>query len=205
MRSSSAIFSTLAALLLTGCMTSYPLGMSEDEWERLSPQQQLDARERQAELDQRERERRAEAARIAAEEERRERERREQRLRNAQPGEIVQCVVNNAEGYYAGAWRTAEPVGFTVVRGYPEVIDIPEQDRATRRVQAEARFDGAQITLCRPNRNECTTLAATQNQLRCGAQRNIQLNRVVRGTLYCDTPNRITNKTRPGRKQGEDD
>ncbi|WP_210772242.1 hypothetical protein [Pseudodesulfovibrio sp. zrk46] len=41
----------MVALLLAGC-AHYPLNMTEEEWTRLSPQQQMDARERQARLDQ---------------------------------------------------------------------------------------------------------------------------------------------------------
>ncbi|SEP18820.1 hypothetical protein [Aquisalimonas asiatica] len=180
---------TLSIALLAGCATtSHPLGMTEDEWARLSPEQQLDARQHQAELDQEERARRAEAARLAAEQERLEQDRREARLRDAGPGEVVHCVLQDAEGYLGGDWRTAEPVGFAVLRGDTKVIDIPEIDRSTRRVQAEARYNGAQVELCRPNRNTCTTLAATPNQLQRGVERHIDLERVARGTLYCDTP-----------------
>lgn len=39
-----------AILLLAGC-AHYPLGMPEEEWHRLTPQQQLDARKEQAALD----------------------------------------------------------------------------------------------------------------------------------------------------------
>lgn len=37
-------------MLFAGC-AHYPLNMSEEEWERLTPQQQMDARERQARID----------------------------------------------------------------------------------------------------------------------------------------------------------
>lgn len=186
-----------ATLILAGC-TTYPLNMSEDEWLQLTPAQQLEARERQAEIDQAERKRRAEAARLAAERERRETELRQERLRNAAPGEVVQCVLQNSEGYFAGKWRTASPTGFTVVQGFPEQISIAQEGRQSRTVSAEARFEGASVDVCRPNRNECASLAATQNQLRRGVTRTIHLDRIVRGELYCDTPappkNRHTRK-----------
>lgn len=177
-----------AALFLTACATSYPLGMAEDEWNRLTPAQQLDAREKQAVIDQAERERRAEAARVAAEQERRQQERYQERLRNAAPGEVVQCVLQEAEGYFGGNWRAAEPTGFTLLQGFNQDVSIARQDRQNRRLTAEARYDGAKVELCRPNRNECATLAATHNQLQRGVQVAVDLDRVVRGTLYCDTP-----------------
>ena len=177
-----------SALLLSGCMSSYPLGMSEEEWVRLSPEQQLDARSRQAEIDQVERERRAEAARLAAEQQRLEQQAREERIRNAAPGDLVQCVLDDAQGYYAGDWRAADPMGFTLVLGFPETIALAEQDRSSRQVQVHASFDGAQVELCRPHRNDCTRLAATQNQLQRGVSRQVHLERVLRGRLYCDMP-----------------
>lgn len=41
----------LLGLLLAGCLQSFPLGMSEAEWNRLTPQQQVQARQAQAEQD----------------------------------------------------------------------------------------------------------------------------------------------------------
>ena len=186
-----------SALLLSGCMSSYPLGMSKEEWVRLSPDQQLDARSRQAEMDQAERVRRAEAARLAAEQQRLEQQAREERLRNAAPGDLVQCVLDDAEGYFAGDWRTVTPTGFTLVRGYSEAITLSEQDRSSRQVQVHASFDGTQVELCRPHRNDCTRLAATQNQLQRGVSRPIQLDRVLRGHMYCDVPRNIEYRLRP--------
>lgn len=38
--------------MVIACSTRYPLSMSETEWGRMSPQQQLDAREKQTKIDQ---------------------------------------------------------------------------------------------------------------------------------------------------------
>ncbi|RUO26519.1 hypothetical protein CWE09_07375 [Aliidiomarina minuta] len=173
--------------MLTAC-ASYPLGMSEDEWESLTSEQQLQARSRQAELDQAERERRAEAARLAAQREQEERAAYEERLQNAAYGEVLQCVVRDAEGYLAGSWRPAAPAGFTLLRNHPTNVRFTEEGRPTRGIDGQATFDGGSVSLCRPNRNECGTLAGTQNQFRQGVQQVIDIPRLVRGTLYCDLP-----------------
>lgn len=66
-------FIVLVMTQLAACVAMYPLGMTEQEWNRLSPVQQLEAREKQAELDaQRRRER-------IAQQERKEREERQRR------------------------------------------------------------------------------------------------------------------------------
>jgi len=177
----------MTTLALSGC-TIYPLNMSEAEWQRLTTAQQLEARKQQAEIDQVERQRQAEMARLAAEREQREEALRRERLRNAAPGEVVQCVLQNAEGYLGGKWRKTAPTGFTVVRGFSEHVVIAQEGEYGRTVAIEAHFEGARVELCRPDRRECASLAATQNQLRRGVTRTIQLNRTIRGELYCDTP-----------------
>lgn len=178
----------LGTLLLTACAT-YPLGMSEDEWNRLSSQQQLQARAQQAEIDQAERDRRAEAARLRAEQEQAEQKRYQQALQNAAPGDVVQCVMQSGEGYLGGSWRAAAPFGFTLLRDHPQSVQIAEQGRPTRNVAAQILYDGANVQICRSNNRDCSNFVATQNQLRHGVTQSIEVNRTVRGQLYCDTPN----------------
>jgi hypothetical protein len=63
------VLAVLAGLLIAAC-ARYPLGMTEAEWQRLTPQQQFEARQQQAEIDRREaaaRAAEAEARRIAQE------------------------------------------------------------------------------------------------------------------------------------------
>lgn len=179
---------TLILMSSLAACTIYPLGMSEDEWESLTPAQQMQARSKQAELDQAERERRAEVARIAAEREAKERAEYETRLQNASYGEVVQCVVRDAEGHLGGSWRPAAPAGFTLLRNYPTNVRFTEQGRPTRGVDGQATFDGSTVSLCRTNRKECGTLVATQNQFRDGVKQEINISRLIRGTLYCDLP-----------------
>lgn len=186
----------LSAIVISGCSTRYPLNMSEEEWLQLSPAQQLDARERQAQLDLAERARRAEQAEITAQREAAERERYLELLQDARQGDVVQCVLQDAEGYFSGSWRAAEAMGFSLLREYPEQIRIAEADRATRTVEATATFSGANVKICRVNRNECVNLAATQNQLIRGVTQHIDLSRTVRGELYCDIPVSVRSRTR---------
>ncbi len=181
---------------ITAC-ANYPLGMTEDEWNQLSPQQQLDARERQARLDQAEQAQRAKAARHRAELERAEQQRYQEMMANARPGDIVQCVLQDGEGYYGGSWRAAESVGFSLLRDYTQTVSIAEQGRPTRSVATEMTYNGANIRVCRPNNRDCVNLAATQNQLRSGVSKSIQVNRAIRGTLYCDMPNHDRVRYRP--------
>ncbi|MEN3159735.1 hypothetical protein ABC502_15250 [Alkalimonas sp. NCh-2] len=187
----------LVTFALIAACANYPLGMTEDEWNRLSPQQQLDARERQALLNQAEHARRAEAARHKAEQEREEQQRYQAMLANAGPGDIVQCVLQNGEGYYGSSWHPAEPVGFSLLRNYTQTVSFAEQGRPTRSITTELTYNGANIRVCRLNNRDCSNVAATQNQLRNGISQNIQVNRAIRGTLYCDIPNHDRVRYRP--------
>ncbi len=67
---SKMLLPILLVLILAGC-SRYPMGMSEDEWEHLSPEQKLEMRRQQAELRAREQQERlraeTEKTRIAAE------------------------------------------------------------------------------------------------------------------------------------------
>lgn len=71
------LFTLVLALLIAAC-ARYPLGMTEAEWQRLTPQQQYDARLQQADIDRQEaaaRAAEAEARRLAEQRRRAEEER----------------------------------------------------------------------------------------------------------------------------------
>ena len=189
------LWASMMVLVLSAC-ASYPLGMSEQEWQALSPEQQLTARERQAQLDQAERVRRAAAAEQRAERERAEQREYQQRLSQAQPGEVVQCVVNHGEGYYGGQWLSAEPAGVTLLRGFSQTLQVAQRDRPSRSVQLEMEYVGASVRLCRVNQRDCSTIAATQNQFRQGVTRSVNIPRTLRGEIYCDIPRPFYRKER---------
>ena len=181
---------------LVGCASRYPLGMSEVEWNTLTPEQQLEARNHQAALDEAARERREAAAQLRAEQEREraEQERKEQQaylqaIRDAQPGELLQCTLSNAEGYFSNQWQTLEPIGFNLLVGYQHNAVLTNANRSSQSVRMNLLYTGANIQICTDNRRECTNFVATQNQLRNGVTQFISLANTARGEMYCDIPN----------------
>lgn len=186
---------SIGIILSVSACSSYPLGMSEEEWNRLNPEQQLDARERQQRLDLAERQRQSALQLARAEQAAAEQALYQDALLNAGPGDQVQCVLQGGEGYYASNWRAAEAKGFSLLKGFTQDVSFPEQGRPSRSVTAQLTFDGANIKACRPHNRDCTNFAATQNQLRSGVTQPIHVNRTIRGHLYCDIPN--LNRRRP--------
>lgn len=184
------------SVFTTGCTTSYPLGMSEDEWQALSQDRQVELRQQQAALEMRQAEERraAAAARQAAAEA--EALALRQALQNAPYGQRIQCVLEG-QAYIGRDWQPIEPVAFDAVVGH--TIDVSLiSTKTSRSRQGYARFDGQRAQLCRRDpvlygtNNRCATLAATQRQLGRGVARNVSADDFVRGRMSCDLPPRGT-------------
>src|SRR6056297_814054 len=111
-------FVSLPLLLfcLLGCGAKYPLDIPEDKWMTLSKQEQLRAREKQAELDLvREKRREAEAKAREAEAIKWLKDNEASR-KDARYGERIQCVLSKAEAYIWGKWQRIEPVALDIVK-----------------------------------------------------------------------------------------
>ncbi|GGF57918.1 hypothetical protein GCM10011332_09280 [Terasakiella brassicae] len=184
-------------LLLSGCLNSYPLGMSEEEWMRLNPDQQFQARRQQAEIDEQkrmEREARAEAERLRQTmEEQAYQDRIDYKYRHARYGDVIQCVLEKAVIDFKPGWRDGEPVGFTLVRGEGKLIDIHSsaRDRKTASLWVGLDDNGMTLSLCRKeptgysrNNKSCTDIVATTHQYRRGLHYSFDHND-MRGNLYC--------------------
>lgn len=176
-----------AAVLLSACGPHYPLDIPEEQWVRMDPNAQQQARLKQAEVDQAQaqarqqeaRARQAEAAARAAE--------LSHARTTAGPGERVQCVLDRAELHYGGKWRRAEPLGLDLVAGMPIEFELRLQDGNYRTRTGMARFDGMEVRLCPDhNRDRCARLVATQGELRRGKSRQVTSHDFLRGRLHCE-------------------
>lgn len=181
----------LSAVLLLGACATNPLGISDEDWERMSLEERQRAYERQAEINLARAERQAAEARIREAEALQEAARREELRQSALYGDRVQCVIRSGEGYLAGNWRRIESVGFEAIRGiHTEFEMIEHSSSRTRRVGSGfAFFDGITLRLCRTSSGqECTGLAATTRELERGVELRVDANRLVRGTMFCALP-----------------
>lgn len=133
----------LLAAFLTGCQ-SYPMGLSEAQWNALSPTEQAEHQRQQAQVnEQRRREREAaEQARQAEEAARavEERQRIQLAYARARYGDIVTVTIQG--GYVAinGKHQPYEPLRFDLVRGERKEIEFIQQGRSSSRCRIDVRL-----------------------------------------------------------------
>lgn len=175
----------LSMFVLVGC-SSNPLGMSDAEWEALTPQQQLVARTKQAELDEQERLRRQQA-RIAKEAEQ---ARLENLRHNAPRGEVVQCTLTNARARFArNEWHSAQPLAVAIHRSEDRrQVRIAQEDRPSRAATLHMGFDGMTVKVCRWYDRDCAVLAGTDRDYNRGHSSHVRVPDLVDGTLSCSFP-----------------
>lgn len=187
----------IALLMLTlgliACGPYHPMGISDEEWQTLTPEQRMQARELQAEVDKAKAAERAEKARIRAEQEAREQALIEERRANPQYGERVQCVLTEGQAKLSRKWRSIEPVGVDLVIGEKQAFDVLHlRDGRTRYSRSGyASFDGQRVNMCLhsnsiPTSNQCASLVATTRQFDRGVSQNISSKDFLRGKMRCD-------------------
>lgn len=110
----------LLSVLILGCV-SYPLGLSREQWDALTPAQQAEYQAKQYQIDAERRARAEEARRQAAAQEaervRVEAERLRQAYANAQYRDIVTVSVQGGFLSYSGKNYPYEPVAFDLIKG----------------------------------------------------------------------------------------
>jgi hypothetical protein len=144
-------------LALGACQQSYPLGMSEAEWLRLTPEQQLAARSQQAEINRANAERYAQTQ--AAERERQailqaeELARREAIYQEARYGDILECVVEGGIADFHPGWRGYSPAPFTLARGEDKYVPLSDGSSRPGRFWAGYSQDGREVSICHRDPN----------------------------------------------------
>ena len=148
----------LFCFVIAGCKT-YPLGMSEEEWESLTPQEKMEARAEQARIDE---ERRRIAAEKEAERLRIEAERRaayeamiNERYTHAHYGDIVRVNVHDGQLMFRGKHYAYEPMSFNLIRGEARELIFHRADRpsVTLAVIAHLSDDGHELHFDDDSRN----------------------------------------------------
>ncbi|MFP4214015.1 MAG: hypothetical protein ACLFRL_07890 [Desulfohalobiaceae bacterium] len=181
--------------VLLGCGPKYPLDIPEEEWQNMSAEERLQAREKQAELDKAEQERRkaeAEAREAEAIEWLQDQEASRQ---NAEYGERLQCVLDPAQAYLGGSWRDIEPLALDVVQGMILEKEIKEvrDGYIRRRETIYAGFDGQTLSLCerkqdvqRQASEDCLHLLGTFEEYSQGVNKKLQADSFLRARIRCD-------------------
>ena len=163
----SILVSFFVALCASGC-TFYPLGMTENEWLTLTPQQHLDARYRQAEIDREKAVRRAEEQRRREAEERRiarARQRRVDRLyAENRHGDVLRCTIEGGVIDFKPGWRRLAPVSFIAARGEQGYVRFRQLNGGKQKnVWIEYSDDGRELKICHDKDHyECGHIGGSQ-------------------------------------------
>ncbi len=133
----------LSAFVLVGCKT-YPMGLSEAQWNALTPQQQADYTLQQNQLnEQRRHDQEASARQLQAEATIRsaeERERIQFAYARARYGDIVTVTIQGGMVSIDGKHRPYEPVRFDLVRGERRDVEFVQQGKSTSRNRIDVRL-----------------------------------------------------------------
>lgn len=115
------IFLTLLASGIAGCVMQYPMGLTRQQWDGLSPAQQADFQAKQYAINEQRRQQeeaqQREQLRLEAEQARIQHELIQQRYSAARYGDIVHVVITGGHLRYAGKQYPYEPVSFDLVKG----------------------------------------------------------------------------------------
>ena len=188
-----ALCGLLAVLWLSGCAPRHPLGIPDEQWQTMSLEQQLQARERQAELDRARAEQRAKEAQAREAEAARQLAELEQQRRDARYGERVQCVLSSAEARLNRQWRPVEPLALDLVRGFELPFELQQSDGRpiSHRGRGYALFDGQIVTLCPQSGQHasrpvaCLRLLGTLRDYHSGLDQTLAAPDFLRGRLRC--------------------
>ena len=180
------------AFVLAGC-ASNPLGMSDAEWEALSPSEKVEARVQQEKLNAAEMERRAEKRRQEAAKERELQDLRQ----NAPYGDVVQCTLTNAKAKFSGDWHPAQSVSVELHESEDRrQVRIAQADRPTRGETLHMGFDGMNVKVCKWYNRDCDVMAGSERSYERGATKRISVDGLVEGTLRCTLPRRKSPRAR---------
>jgi len=186
-----AISSLLLLLFVSGCVTSHPLRISDQDWLHMSSSERLRAHEKQADLDRvrlalRAEEKSAEVALLQ-----RKQEQLSKLKQNARYGDLVECILEPLEVRYSRKRKASRPVAFSLVRGEIKRLNFEDQKgRYRTKGWAEFHADGQIISICQHQSpsglRECVDLLGTTKELHRGIKKKISVDKFLRGTLRCD-------------------
>jgi hypothetical protein len=173
--------------VLAAC-ASYPLGMSKEEWVLLTPEQQMEARMKQSDLNRANAERRAQQAaarrqRYAAIEAA-ERRRIEEIYRSARYGDVLECVVEGGFADFRPGRRSYRPVPFTLARGEVKSVSVSAGGR-NGKFWAQYSSDGLSMNLCyrdprRRGSRYCVSVNGQSREFSAGITRRMSVKKVFR-------------------------
>lgn len=139
------IFLCLGALVvLSGCVSSFPLGMTKEQWESLSPEKQAEYQAQQYAIDARQREQAEAILQQRLAEARAQQEAEQERLRalyaGARYGDIVRVVIQGGALEIYGKRYPYHPVSFDIAKGERKLVAVTRAGQIAQTVDIDARL-----------------------------------------------------------------
>ena len=177
----------IGCLFLASCVM-HPLGIADDTWQAMTPEQQAQAYQKQADIDAKQK------ADELAKEHARQKEIADIKA-NPKYDQFVQCIVTNAQYVdFANNLNPIETFSFDAINGYNLNANIKYYRNGDKffknQKKLSVQFDGRQIKLCdldNPYSGKCATLNANAKQYQRGI--NIPFDDtlgMLKGNAKCD-------------------
>lgn len=132
---------------VTSCV-NYPMGLSEQEWNLLNPEQKVELRQKQAVIDEARRRQQMQAQMEEQKLALQQQEFARQRYSRALYGDIVTVSVQSGTFQFAGKWYPFDPVIFDLIRGESKIVELANTNKQhSLRESISIRFsdDGNQL------------------------------------------------------------
>lgn len=198
--SGATLFALL--LMLSACMSRYPLGFSESEWKSLTPQQQFDARKQQSGIDATKRKEKAAQKALKVKQEEQYKELIAYKHKHAVPGDILQCTLNNTVIDFKPGWQKIQKTAFSLVKGEHRDLKVRSLKKyKTVNLWLDYSKDGLTLDICRfkstngyQKRKYCSSIVATAQQYQKGYSQNFVVKEYMKANVYCSlTPTSNSN------------
>lgn len=180
------IFTIMLVTLATSC-AMHPLGISDDTWNKMTPEQQAEAYKKQADIDAKQR-----AEELAYQRE------QEQEIANikADPkyGQYIQCVMQNGQyEAFINDWdHTIRNFSFDAIRNKTTTSTLVSYQNNNEFLRStdtiHISFNGAEIKLCKTENgfgDDCSTITATLPQYQRGIKYKLDSG-IIKGTVQCN-------------------
>lgn len=175
----------LCSLLIASCST-HPLGISDETWKNMTPEQQAQAYQKQADITAKQ-----QAQELAYQQQ------QQQEIANikANPayGQYIQCVIRKGKYQaFINDWNDIQAFSFNAIQGKTTTANLTYYQNNNKffneNQELYISLEGTQIKICKDQNafsNDCSVITATMPQYRRGARVKITSG-IIEGTARCD-------------------
>lgn len=176
---------TILSLLIAGC-SIHPLGISDETWQVMTPEQQANAYQKQADIDAR-----LQAQKLAY------KQQQAQEIANIkahpQYGQYIQCVIKDGKYQsFINSWDDIQTFSFDAIKDKTTTANLTYYQNNNKFFNQSQElyisFTGTQIKICKDQNsfsNDCSVITATIPQYQKGI--NIKTTSgIIKGDIRCD-------------------